>query len=41
MGKAQIEASVPGGIWGDNDPFGVPGVVVDYEVLAGGLLWRD
>ena len=39
MGKAQIEASVAGGIWGDNDTFGVPGLIVDYLALAGDLLW--
>ena len=38
MGKAQIEARVPGGIWGDNDTFGVPGGVVDYVALEGSLL---
>ena len=27
MGKAQIEASVPGGIWGDNATFEARGLV--------------
>ena len=39
MDAARIEASVLGGIRGDNDTFGAGGSVVENGALEGGLLW--
>jgi hypothetical protein len=39
MGESRIEASVLGGIRGDNDTFGGLGFVVEKAALEADLLW--